>query len=88
LFTNETALPLLTTVEEMIYKEENILFPMCLDTLLESEWGEIYQQSDEIGFILIEPDKGWQPDLTKEPPKGEAVEGALPGGLLNRKTLE
>ncbi len=58
-------LPAINALDEMIYKEEEILFPMCLDTLTELEWYEIYQQSDEIGYCLYEPTKKWEPtDLT------------------------
>ncbi|RJP62208.1 MAG: DUF438 domain-containing protein [Ignavibacteriales bacterium] len=52
----------------MIYKEENILFPMCLDTLTEIDWYEIYSQSDSIGYCLYAPEVKWKPeiDLPKE----------------------
>ncbi|NYE56376.1 DUF438 domain-containing protein [Carboxydothermus ferrireducens] len=51
----------LAKIEEMIFKEEKILFPMCLETLSEDEWWAIYEQSDEIGYCLIEPQTGWKP---------------------------
>jgi len=47
-------------IKEMIFKEENILFPMALDTLTEDEWISIYDDSDEIGFCLIEPETEWR----------------------------
>jgi len=47
-------------IKEMIYKEENILFPMCLETLTEDEWITIYKESDEIGYCLITPDREWE----------------------------
>lgn len=50
------------SIEEMIYKEEEILFPMCLDTLSEQEWYDIYQQSLEFGFCLYDPDVEWEPE--------------------------
>lgn len=53
--------PALNAIEEMIYKEEKILFPMCMDTLREEEWWEIYTQSPEIGFCLVDPDGEWRP---------------------------
>lgn len=53
--------PAISGVEEMIYKEEEILFPMCLDTLSEEEWFDIYQQCPEIGFCLYEPLHQWNP---------------------------
>lgn len=54
---------------EMVYKEENILFPMVIETLTEDEWLKIAQASDEIGFCFIEPNAIWAPerkDLAKE----------------------
>ena len=48
-------------VNEMIFKEENILFPMVLDTLNDDEWLEIKNSSDEIGYCLVEAEEGWQP---------------------------
>jgi uncharacterized protein len=51
----------LNAVEEMIFKEENILFPMCMDTLSEDEWLKIERESDEIGFCLTEPAGRWNP---------------------------
>ena len=47
-------------IKEMIYKEENILFPMSLETLTEDEWIVIYRESDEIGFTLIVPEAEWE----------------------------
>ncbi|MDF2988157.1 MAG: domain S-box protein [Eubacterium sp.] len=48
-------------VIEMIFKEENILFPMVLDTLAEDEWLKIQEASSEIGYCLVEPSAKWQP---------------------------
>jgi DUF438 domain-containing protein len=56
-------------VEEMIFKEENILFPMVLDTLSEDEWLKIAEESREIGYCLYEPKQVWKPvkvDLEKK----------------------
>ncbi|HHX50904.1 MAG TPA: DUF438 domain-containing protein [Clostridia bacterium] len=43
-------------VKEMIYKEENIMFPMALDTLTGDEWDRIIQESDDIGYCLYQPE--------------------------------
>lgn len=51
----------LNAVEEMIFKEESILFPMCMDTLTEDEWLKIEKESDEIGYCLTEPSGRWNP---------------------------
>jgi uncharacterized protein len=48
-------------VEEMIFKEENILFPMVLETLNEDEWLKIAKESAEIGYCLYEPKREWKP---------------------------
>ena len=42
-------------VSEMIFKEEEILFPMALETLTEDEWVKIAAESEEIGFCLTAP---------------------------------
>jgi len=48
-------------VNEMIFKEESILFPMVLDTLSEDEWLQIQEDSSEIGYCLVEPKAKWAP---------------------------
>jgi len=53
-------------VVEMTRKEEEILFPMALDTLTESDWYEISKQSLQIGFCLYDPPKEWKPAWAKE----------------------
>ncbi|AGB20247.1 DUF438 domain-containing protein [Thermoanaerobacterium thermosaccharolyticum] len=54
---------------EMIFKEENILLPMALDTLTEDEWVNIMEESDEIGYCIVSPQIKWKP-------KRENVKGA------------
>lgn len=51
-------------VVEMIFKEENIFFPMALDTLNEDEWMKVAEESDEFGYCLVEPDTKWKPVRT------------------------
>lgn len=53
--------PMLDRVLEMIFKEENILFPMVLETLTEDEWMMVYEGSDDIGYTLTEPQGKWKP---------------------------
>jgi DUF438 domain-containing protein len=57
---NET----LNKITEMIFKEENILFPMVLETLTQDEWIEIQKESADIGFSFITPSKSWNPNLS------------------------
>ena len=49
-------------VNEMIYKEENILFPLVLDLLTQDEWIDIERSGDEFGYTLIELTQRWKPD--------------------------
>jgi len=58
----EALRPVALSVDEMIFKEENILFPMSLDTLTEAEWLEIYRQSPDVGFCLYDPQEEWKPE--------------------------
>lgn len=58
---NTLALPALAAVEEMIFKEENILLPMSQQTLTEDEWGEIWAVSPKYGWCLVEPQQGYKP---------------------------
>ncbi len=48
-------------VEEMMFKEEQILLPMSLSTLTEDEWGEIWASSPKYGWCLVEPRVGYAP---------------------------
>ncbi|MBI4303343.1 MAG: DUF438 domain-containing protein, partial [Chloroflexi bacterium] len=45
---------LIEEVEGMIFKEENILFPTCLEKLSPSDWVEILRESDDIGYVFIQ----------------------------------
>jgi uncharacterized protein len=47
---------------EMVYREENILFPMCLNHLTEDEWVKIAHESDQIGYCLVSPAARWKPE--------------------------
>ncbi|MFN8240482.1 MAG: DUF438 domain-containing protein [Bacteroidales bacterium] len=58
--------PAIKGVVDMTKKEEEILFPMALDKLSESEWYEISKQSLQIGFCLYDPPKEWKPLWVKE----------------------
>ena len=58
--------PALEALKEMVFKEENILFPMTLDTLSDQEWHTIYKQSAGIGFCIYDPTDEWQPSAQPE----------------------
>ena len=55
------------SVEEMIYKEENILLPMALGALTEEDWAVIFHASPRYGWCLVEPQTGYTPPDTSTP---------------------
>jgi uncharacterized protein len=76
-------------VTSMIYREENILFPMALNNLTEDEWIKIAHESDEIGFCLTEPEAEWKPERKGLDEKAIS-EGyiKMETGMLSLKQLE
>ncbi|WP_178018915.1 DUF438 domain-containing protein [uncultured Paenibacillus sp.] len=67
-------------VNEMIFKEENILLPMALEKLTEDEWVSIARESDQIGFCLAAPEREWIPERVPLPlSDGEAERAAQEG---------
>ncbi len=58
--------PALKALDDMTVKEEEILFPMAMDTLAETEWLEINRQSPEIGYCLYDPSEKWLPEGEEE----------------------
>lgn len=65
----------INAVKEMILKEENILFPMALQTLREEEWTEVWAASPQYGWCLVEPLSGYAPNAA-------AQEASLPEGTI------
>lgn len=84
-------LPALKGIYEMTIKEEEILFPMMMDTLSDADWYEIQQQSLEIGFCLYDPQLEWVPDGIKAENIKEAQKGSgniqLPTGNFSVEEL-
>jgi DUF438 domain-containing protein len=72
-------------INEMIFKEENILFPMALDTLTEDEWFNIAEESDEIGYCLTSPVGKWKP-VRGNVGQNEKSTGMQQGGNLRFET--
>lgn len=52
-FFKEKADDLLTSIGEMIFKEENIMLPMLLETLTQDEWRVVADGSGEFGYTLL-----------------------------------
>jgi DUF438 domain-containing protein len=77
-------------IEEMIYKEDNILLPMCIDRFTEDDWAEIWASSPRYGWCLVAPADDWRPAVPVIPKGLElpATEGIqLPSGNLSVEQL-
>jgi uncharacterized protein len=70
--------PALKGVNDMTVKEEEILFPMSLDKLADTDWLEINRQSLDIGYCLYDPPRTWRPEGAHEESL-EEMQGAGPG---------
>ncbi|WP_312815540.1 DUF438 domain-containing protein [Sedimentibacter sp.] len=80
----------LTRVNEMIFKEENIMIPMLLDVMSQDEWKTAADNSSEIGHMLRWVPE-WKPDgEAKEEIKEEMSEPGtitLPSGVFKVNEL-
>jgi len=76
-----------SAVHEMIYKEEQILLPICLERFSADEWAEIWASSPRYGWCLVAPREGYKPaDL--QPERSAAAGGVcLPTGALALEQL-
>lgn len=93
----------LTRAEEMIYKESNILFPICALNFATEEWYRIYHDSkdyaDCMGIVAnVWPEaEEYEKTLFDKKPEGETVENAtsssnsdeivMPGGHVTLEQL-
>jgi uncharacterized protein len=82
-------LPAAKAITDMIMKEEEILLPMTLDKLTETDWYEIYRQTNEIGYCLYDPQVEWKPQGIKLQEATSAEEGqiSLPSGKFSPEEL-
>lgn len=53
--------PTIEILDGMIMKEEEILFPMAMDTLSDDEWYKVYEETPEFGYCLFDPEDEWKP---------------------------
>ena len=67
--------PLGTTMRDMAYKEDQILFPTSLEKLSDGEWAAIRAQEADYGYAYIQPGDRWAPSEV-------AGEGAEPSGAV------
>ena len=76
--------PALKKIEDMIYKEEHILFPMTLDSFKESDWVTVQKGEEEIGFIFgVKPGNEWKPITISDIHKPIPSKIATSENLLN-----
>ncbi len=82
--------PASTAVADMTMKEGEILLPMCMDTLTDAEWFDIYQQTPEIGFCLYDPQDEWKPEgiRLEETDQAEGDLIRLPSGSFTHQELQ
>lgn len=80
----------LQRADEMIYKENNILFPICAVNFSEEEWHGIYRDSQDYADCLGVTKENWPEAKTAEEPaasqkhEGEIV---MPGGHMTVEQL-
>ncbi len=82
--------PTINAIDGMIYKENQILIPMSLDTLTEIDWFNISEQSEEIGYCLYYPELKWTPDVLPEESNKKINDGniRLSTGSFSKEELE
>lgn len=76
-------------VKEMIFKEDNILLPMLLDTLTQQEWQRIAGESGDLGYCLIDAPPVWRPSEAAASGEPAPLPGDihLPTGVLTAAEL-
>ena len=70
----------LQALADMIYKEENILFPMAIEMLTEADWVKARIGEEEIGYAWVTPAASWPAAETYKVPEKQD------GGRLNLDT--
>ena len=66
--------PAIEQTESMIMKEEEILLPMCLETLTQEDWIQVYNETGIYGYCIYDPKIEWNP----EPKEGDSDTGTKP----------
>jgi hypothetical protein len=76
-----------SAIHEMIYKEEQILLPICLERFTADEWAEIWASSPRYGWCLVAPLEGYKP-VDLQPDRTATADGvSLPTGTLALEQL-
>lgn len=63
-------------INEMIFKEEEIMFPMILEKFTQDEWADIEKASTETGYTLVDSVKPWEPKTNSTPKKSNETKSA------------
>lgn len=90
---NEKAAATLQRAREMIYKERNILFPICAAHFTEDEWKQIYRDSQDYPVCLGVEHERWEDaekasaESTVPSEELNADEIVMPGGHLTLAQL-
>jgi len=74
--------PVLKAVSDMVQKEEEILFPMCMDVLSVNDWWSIHKQTLEFGFTLYDPEVDWKPEGLQIEETDEEIARNKKGGVM------
>lgn len=80
---------LIEEIDEMIRKEENILFPMSLELLTEEDWSRCRLGDDEIGYAFgVTPGSEWSASaIAKVATVGNADSINLATGMLSLEVI-
>ncbi len=90
-YDEESLNKLLDRVYEMIYREENILFPLLKENFTEEEWNKIYGDFEEYGLDLLDDVPLWKDYKPKEILPEEVSCGSLEfetGSLKIKEALQ
>lgn len=79
-----SSIAFLDKFEDMITKEENILFPMALEKLSDEDWQSVRTGEEEIGYALIET--AGATNIAAPAPATSSVPPAETGDLLQLST--
>ncbi|MCD1147505.1 DUF438 domain-containing protein [Peptoniphilus sp. KCTC 25270] len=84
----EKLLEVLGRMEEMIYKEENILFPIALENFTLDEWKSIYQDAKDYPMVFGVKGEKWEEAESFESPV-DSIDGmiSMPGGNMTVSQL-
>jgi len=68
---------LLTKIRDMIFKENNILMPLLIETLSFFDWVLVDSSSDEIGYFLEKPKNSWKKIDQEEQEEEQTIKGEV-----------